>query len=86
MYAKYCANHTVAAELALKLEKAHSARLRAFFSRAYAQTNRLSLRDYLIKPVQRICKYPLLLRVRSISFSVLLMMMMLTLSFPPSRS
>ncbi|ELR12501.1 RhoGEF domain containing protein, partial [Acanthamoeba castellanii str. Neff] len=62
MYAKYCANHTVAAELALKLEKAHSARLRAFFSRAYAQTNRLSLRDYLIKPVQRICKYPLLLR------------------------
>lgn len=62
MYAKYCANHTVAAELALKLEKAHSTRLRAFFARAYTQTNRLSLRDYLIKPVQRICKYPLLLR------------------------
>ena len=69
MYAKYCANHTVAAELALKLEKAHSARLRAFFARAYTQTNRLSLRDYLIKPVQRICKYPLLLRVRSICYS-----------------
>jgi len=62
MYAKYCANHMVAAELALKLEKANSTRLRAFFARASAQTNRLSLRDYLIKPVQRICKYPLLLR------------------------
>lgn len=28
------------------------------------ELNGLTLRDYLIKPVQRLCKYPLLMRVR----------------------
>jgi hypothetical protein len=64
LYGSYCSHHANAAELATKLEKTNNARLRAFFARANAQANRLSLRDFLIKPVQRICKYPLLLRVR----------------------
>jgi hypothetical protein len=29
------------------------------------ELNGLTLRDYLIKPVQRLCKYPLLMRVRA---------------------
>jgi hypothetical protein len=61
MYATYCGNHASAVELVGKCEKAN-ARFRSFLARPNAQTNRLSLRDYLIKPVQRICKYPLLLR------------------------
>jgi hypothetical protein len=28
------------------------------------ELNGLTLRDYLIKPVQRLCKYPLLMRVQ----------------------
>jgi hypothetical protein len=30
----------------------------------HPELNGLTLRDYLIKPVQRLCKYPLLMRVR----------------------
>jgi hypothetical protein len=32
-----------------------------------ASASKLDLTDYLIKPVQRICKYPLLFRVRLIT-------------------
>jgi hypothetical protein len=65
MYATYCTNQEAAGEVVTRAEKTNP-RFRAFLQKALAdpQTNRLLLRDYLIKPMQRICKYPLFLRVR----------------------
>jgi hypothetical protein len=63
MYATYCTNQETAGEVVTRAEKTNP-RFRAFLQKALAdpQTNRLLLRDYLIKPMQRICKYPLFLR------------------------
>jgi protein subunit release factor A len=63
MYSTYCSNQSVSREMLDKCRK-ESKLFKAFLQRASQdpRTNHLMLRDYLIKPVQRICKYPLLLR------------------------
>lgn len=65
-YKLYCANHAVAVETLSSLlsSKRDSSRLVQFLDRAseLPTVRRLPLEGYLIKPVQRLCKYPLLLR------------------------
>lgn len=66
MYAIYCSNQGAAREMLDKCMKKDKAFAEFIHHANLNQRNhRLTLRDYLIKPVQRICKYPLLLRVRS---------------------
>ncbi|KCV71091.1 hypothetical protein, variant [Fonticula alba] len=70
-YIEYCSNHPVAVEVLSGLLRAGG----AFKTQTEAlwndnpDTRRLSLESYLIKPVQRICKYPLLLRELSRSMT-----------------
>lgn len=63
MYTIYCSNHPTAVDTKIKLAKKNS-NFRKFLALAEgdAACRGLNLNDYLIKPVQRICKYPLFLR------------------------
>lgn len=63
LYSEYCSNHPRAAQLIEKLV-ASSKALRSFLDYATSQPELkgLGLQAFLIKPVQRICKYPLFLR------------------------
>ena len=62
-YAEYCRLHPIALEV-IKEERARCHQFNNLVSRLETNKdgNALTLNDYLIKPVQRICKYPLLLR------------------------
>eukprot|EP01114_Cavostelium_apophysatum_P010192 TRINITY_DN2367_c0_g1_i2.p1 TRINITY_DN2367_c0_g1~~TRINITY_DN2367_c0_g1_i2.p1 ORF type:complete len:778 (+),score=302.94 TRINITY_DN2367_c0_g1_i2:1160-3493(+) len=63
MYTAYCSSHDTAMATFEKLIKENHG-----FQEWYQETvtkpalNGLSLRDYLVKPIQRICRYPLLLK------------------------
>mmetsp|Transcript_12930 Transcript_12930/g.16170 ORF Transcript_12930/g.16170 Transcript_12930/m.16170 type:complete len:549 (-) Transcript_12930:69-1715(-) len=63
MYSDYCNNHSNSVSLTTALMKKNSA-FRQFIEEAQNQPccGGLQFVSYLIKPVQRICKYPLLLR------------------------
>lgn len=61
VYKLYCANHEHSNLLLKELEKRE--RVRDFLqSKKNADPKKLDLKDYLIKPVQRVCRYPLLLK------------------------
>eukprot|EP01086_Lenisia_limosa_P006836 TRINITY_DN26005_c0_g1_i1.p1 TRINITY_DN26005_c0_g1~~TRINITY_DN26005_c0_g1_i1.p1 ORF type:complete len:304 (+),score=45.25 TRINITY_DN26005_c0_g1_i1:33-914(+) len=63
MYTEYCANHTSADPLARNLPKSHPDTANFLqYCRIQPRCRSLELKDFLIKPVQRVCKYPLLLR------------------------
>jgi hypothetical protein len=61
IYKAYCVGHKEAVELFQKLKKNKA--FSAFLEEAFEDPSckRLLLTDYLIMPVQRVCKYPLLL-------------------------
>ncbi|ELR18659.1 RhoGEF domain containing protein [Acanthamoeba castellanii str. Neff] len=63
MYSQYCSNQAAAREAVVNASKTNP-RFRAFQEKMAVnpELNGLTLRDYLIKPVQRLCKYPLLMR------------------------
>lgn len=62
VYDQYCNNHPTAVEALMKARSDHP-RFAAFLDSQLTKDNfPIDLRDYLIKPVQRICKYPLLVR------------------------
>jgi flagellar biosynthesis GTPase FlhF len=64
MYAQYCTNQTAASER-LKAMRASNKRLSAWLDktkRSHPECRGLGLVDYLIKPLQRLTRYPLLLR------------------------
>jgi len=61
-YTEYCCNHPEAVELCKrKMEKDSFAKFNKECS-ARPECKGLNLESFLIKPVQRICKYPLLIR------------------------
>jgi len=59
----YCSNHPFAL---MKIQNVQSKQFRSFIQEVHArpESRNLDLGSYLIKPVQRICKYPLLVKVR----------------------
>eukprot|EP01130_Rhizamoeba_saxonica_P012185 TRINITY_DN5119_c0_g2_i2.p1 TRINITY_DN5119_c0_g2~~TRINITY_DN5119_c0_g2_i2.p1 ORF type:complete len:418 (+),score=97.19 TRINITY_DN5119_c0_g2_i2:148-1401(+) len=59
-YSEYCDRHTSAINLCLEITK-NNREFRKFIEERNKE-NGLQLKDFLIKPIQRICKYPLLLR------------------------
>eukprot|EP01127_Copromyxa_protea_P013053 TRINITY_DN3467_c0_g1_i1.p1 TRINITY_DN3467_c0_g1~~TRINITY_DN3467_c0_g1_i1.p1 ORF type:complete len:502 (-),score=72.44 TRINITY_DN3467_c0_g1_i1:96-1502(-) len=61
LYAFYCENHDSALEVVAKLKKKKK-EFAAFDEELSKEYNGLYIKDFLIKPVQRICKYPLLFR------------------------
>uniref|UniRef100_A0A6B2L377 DH domain-containing protein n=1 Tax=Arcella intermedia TaxID=1963864 RepID=A0A6B2L377_9EUKA len=63
MYTIYCSGHKQAVELAMQLAKKNP-KFAAFLDAAKlnVECKGLTLKDYLIKPIQRICKYPLLFK------------------------
>eukprot|EP01114_Cavostelium_apophysatum_P022237 TRINITY_DN7982_c0_g1_i1.p1 TRINITY_DN7982_c0_g1~~TRINITY_DN7982_c0_g1_i1.p1 ORF type:complete len:872 (-),score=270.52 TRINITY_DN7982_c0_g1_i1:25-2640(-) len=63
IYAQYCASQSKAMTTLKKLRE-HSSDMESFLKNALsnAECRNQSLESFLIKPVQRICKYPLLLR------------------------
>ncbi|XP_078460414.1 phosphatidylinositol 3,4,5-trisphosphate-dependent Rac exchanger 2 protein-like isoform X1 [Lampetra planeri] len=64
IYEEYCSNHEKALRLYLELNKIAS--VRAFFVGCMLlggrRDNDIPLQGYLLSPIQRICKYPLLLK------------------------
>jgi hypothetical protein len=70
IYTMYCGNHGKAVTSLQKSMKTDNT-LKAFFKEVYTRPdfNGLNLESYLLKPVQRICKYPLLIRVNNTNFS-----------------
>eukprot|EP00158_Paraphelidium_tribonemae_P009796 Partr_v1_DN28968_c1_g1_i1_m26215 putative RhoGEF len=62
VYSAYCGNHAKAVQKVKDLQQNNKA-FRNFLTDTYRDpaTRHLDLASYLIKPVQRICKYPLLL-------------------------
>jgi hypothetical protein len=62
VYLPFCSLHDTALETLAVLRKAHSSQFNAFVEDCRSKMHsKLELQDFLIKPVQRICKYPLLL-------------------------
>lgn len=64
-YIMYCSNHTGA--LAKLQQSIKSSKDMRHFLEELQKSNvlrQLDLNSYLLKPVQRICKYPLLIKVR----------------------
>jgi hypothetical protein len=59
MYTTYCQNHKNAVEAMQRCMKKYH-KFAQFLEKQLPETNGLLLKDYLIKPVQRLCKYPLL--------------------------
>lgn len=70
VYDTYCTNYPMAMQLYKDL-KANREEMRAYLGNTVNVTEfrGLSLESFLIKPVQRICKYPLLLKVCSIYYA-----------------
>lgn len=63
VYLPYCSQHDMAIEVLSQIRKTHPNQLQQFLDEQRQQSNsRLDIQDFLIKPVQRICKYPLLLQ------------------------
>lgn len=63
MYSQYCGNQKISRET-VHATQARNSRFKAFLEKKATdpELNNLTLKDYLIKPIQRLCKYPLLLR------------------------
>ena len=63
-YIVFSANQLTATETLIRLQANQSCDFVAFCElvKTFPECNRLALRDYLIKPFQRICRYPLLLK------------------------
>lgn len=62
VYLPFCSQHDTAIDTINHLRKAHPSQFQTFLDECRTRMNtRLDLQDFLIKPVQRICKYPLLL-------------------------
>lgn len=61
VYDQYCNNHPSAVEALTKC-KAENPRFSSLLDSRTKDNFPIDLRDFLIKPVQRICKYPLLIR------------------------
>jgi RhoGEF domain/SOS1/NGEF-like PH domain len=61
VYSQYCNNHASAVEALMRCRAKHS-KFAAFLDAIVIEERPVDLRDYLIKPAQRICKYPLLIR------------------------
>lgn len=64
-YTEYCSNQLESMSLAASLEKKDKD-VKAFFRKALKdkRCRQLDLNAFLIMPLQRVCKYPLLIRVR----------------------
>eukprot|EP00158_Paraphelidium_tribonemae_P008082 Partr_v1_DN28463_c0_g1_i2_m41298 putative RhoGEF len=62
VYDTYCANYPMALQLYKELKSTEGMQAYLQASMANPEFRGLSLESFLIKPVQRICKYPLLLR------------------------
>lgn len=62
MYSQYV-NNTEKQEQELSRLRKNNKEFAAFCDRLKAKSHGLDLDSYLIKPVQRVCKYPLLFRV-----------------------
>lgn len=63
-FSAYCANQSKAIQLYEQMKKKHSSLFNTYLAsvRDHPQLRGLGLLDWLIKPVQRVTKYPLLLR------------------------
>jgi len=61
LYSTYCENHSTAAKI-LQEHTERNQKFQAFLQKAKSSTDDASLPDLLSRPVQRICKYPLLFR------------------------
>jgi hypothetical protein len=64
MYTFYCSNQETAHQ-SLEKAKAENPEFKKWLDDVHLnkELNGLRITDYLVKPIQRICKYPLLLRV-----------------------
>ena len=64
IYSEYCSNQATALETIKKLSKENDT-FNTFLKKAFRDTRcrKLDLNSFLVLPLQRVCKYPLLLRV-----------------------
>ena len=69
MYSIFCTNQDTSSAVIEKEMKKTT--FRNFVQEAYKSPalHKLQLRDFMIKPIQRVCKYPLLLRVYEFDFN-----------------
>jgi hypothetical protein len=67
----YCLAHTEALQVLSKLKKKTAFRESVDQIELDESLRGLHLLDFVVKPVQRICKYPLLIRVRIITTTIL---------------
>ena len=72
MYTTYCANQPKALAILDRLSKTPSFSDYLQESLLNPETRALTLFSFLIKPIQRICKYPLLLKVQNFFFFIFL--------------
>lgn len=63
IYTSYITNQEKANALLKKLQTQQTFAAWLETTQSNPSLNRLTLNDYLVKPVQRICKYPLFIRV-----------------------
>lgn len=67
VYRQYCTHHDGAVKILREIEK--KPEMMSFLQEfKLISRQKLEVRDYLIKPIQRICRYPLLLKVGPIKF------------------
>lgn len=63
VYLPFCSQHDTALETLATIKKSHPYQLQTFVDECRGKMNtKLEIQDFLIKPVQRICKYPLLMK------------------------
>eukprot|EP00158_Paraphelidium_tribonemae_P007576 Partr_v1_DN28289_c3_g1_i1_m75659 putative guanine nucleotide exchange factor (GEF) len=63
VYLPFCSQHDTAIDTLGAIRKVHPNQLQAFFDDCRAKMNtKLEISDFLIKPIQRICRYPLLMK------------------------
>lgn len=62
LYSSFCASHSKAQKILHPTDASHSPQLAEFLQQRSRGQHAFSLESYLIKPIQRILKYPLLLQ------------------------
>lgn len=63
VYVPYCSQHDTAISTLASIKRANPNQFQAFLDECKSKMgSKLEIQDFLIKPVQRICKYPLLLK------------------------